>query len=91
MIFKKKVPPTNRILTKKVTPTNRDFGRKFRKFETKSKFFPNGKIEIQNFPKYDKFISIELYVSKFGAKSENLNPLEIVIFLKNNASYKFGF
>ena len=71
-----------RILTKKVTPRNCDFDQKFRKFETKSDFFPIGKIGIQFFPKYDNFISFELHLRKFWAKSENLNPLEMVIFLQ---------
>ena len=53
------------ILTKKVTPTNGDFDQKFQKFGTKSDFFPTGKIGIQLFPKYDKFISIELHLRKF--------------------------
>ena len=53
------------ILTKKVTPTNCDFDQKFRKFGTKSDFFPIGKIENRNFPKYDKFISLELHLRKF--------------------------
>ena len=54
-----------RILTKTVTPTNGDFDRKFRKFETKSDFFPTGKIGNRNFPKYDNFISLELHLRKF--------------------------
>ena len=54
-----------RILTKKVTPTNGDFDRKFRKFETKSDFFPIGKIGNRNFPKLNNFISLDLHLRKF--------------------------
>ena len=55
-----------------MTPTNCDFDQKFRKFDTKSDFFPIGKIGNRNFPKLNNFISLEIYLIKFGAKSENL-------------------
>ena len=53
------------ILTKKVTPTNGDFDQKIQKFGTKSDFFPIGKIGIQNFPKLNNFISLEVHLTKF--------------------------
>ena len=63
--FEKKVPPTNVDVDKTVTPTNGDFDQKFRKFETKSDFFPIGKIGNRNFPKLKKISSLELHLSKF--------------------------
>ena len=54
-----------RILTKKVTPTNGDFDKKILKFETKSDFFPIGKIGTQNCPKLKNIISLELHLGKF--------------------------
>ena len=53
---KKKFLLQMRILTKKVAPTNGDFERKFQKIETKSDFFPIGKIGIQFFPKIFFFL-----------------------------------
>ena len=64
-MVKKKFLLQVRILTKKVTPTNGDFDQKFRKFETKSDFFPIGKIGIRNFPKLNNFISLEPHLTKF--------------------------
>ena len=52
-------------MIKKETPTNGDFDQKFLKLETKSDFFPIGKIGIQNFPKLNNFISLELHLRKF--------------------------
>ena len=45
---------------------------KISKFQTKLDFFPIGKIGIQNFPNLNKFILLELHLTKFWAKSENL-------------------
>ena len=64
LMVKKKFLLQVRILTKKVTPTNGDFDQKFRKFETKSDFFPIGKIGNRNFPKLNNFISLELHLRK---------------------------
>ena len=50
---------------KKVSPEYGDFEQKFQIFQTKSDFFPIGKIGIQNFPKYIFFTSLELHLSKF--------------------------
>ena len=63
--FEKKVPPKYSDFQKKVTPRNWDFGRKFQKFESKSDFFPIGKIGIQNFPKIFLFSLLELHLRKF--------------------------
>ena len=63
--FEKKVPPTNVDVDKTVTPTNGDFDQKFRKFETKSDFFPIAKIGNRNTSKYDNLISLEVHLRKF--------------------------
>ena len=54
-----------RIWTKKVTPANGDFEQKFQKIETKSDFFPIGKIGIQFFPKNKLLSPLELHLRKF--------------------------
>ena len=56
---------SNIYFEKKVTPTSGDFDQKFRKFDTKSDFFPIGKIGNRNFPKLNNFISLELHLTKF--------------------------
>ena len=72
VIVKKKFLLQMVNLKKKVPPTHKEFEQKFRKFETKSDFFPIGKIGIQNVPNPNKFISSEPHMSQFSARSENL-------------------
>ena len=45
---------------------------KIRIFQSKSDFFPIGKIGIRNIPNSNKFILSEPHINQFSARSENL-------------------
>ena len=69
---------------KKKPATYGDFEQKLQFFQSKSDFFPIGKNDVTNLRNTNNFISPELHMSQFWARSENLFWPKKVKFFKVN-------